>query len=554
MPHAILFQSGFTGVDLKSNPLIIGERRKLRFATNIIFDEGVVRTRYGYRYEPLADAGQFQGACEFTPSQGISSSSFSDIQSGIALMVAGNLWFNGVLVGEGIYETTNNVNLYGAENYLIIQNLSGDTFWWDGDTFTRSPGMNEADFNDPETPTIEVDLDAPVLTLEPCVDDPCALTGDGIIFHVVDSSTEASIEGAAVSVTFKDSVAYSGATGADGRVSFDMVSRTYRHQGSADGYVTSSLIPFSVIEGEGQLITIRLNPSPDECDFTLELTPWTLDPETGNYHAGFTNTGPVPVTIQGVVSNTVGSSVVLIIPDPTVTLYPSESMAYIIEPGIEPFDGATIETTCGDHIHAADEEGGGSGECDFTVTFGPWEREGPSVDLAIRSSFTNVGPDSIVVTGIVGSGDLISTSPALPATINPTETLEYVISASLEESPSVVIITTCGVIEDTGCDFTLTSTGWSEEDLNGRTGGWVNDGPDAVVVTGYTVVNPLDVMVFSGTPYSDSPPFIPNDGEGGGYHVDGEGEDTGTYDIIVHTTCGDFLHTLAGGTLEPYEP
>lgn len=260
MPHAILFQSGFTGVDLKSNPLIIGERRKLRFATNIIFDEGVVRTRYGYRYEPLADAGQFQGACEFTPSQGISSSSFSDIQSGIALMVAGNLWFNGVLVGEGIYETTNNVNLYGAENYLIIQNLSGDTFWWDGDTFTRSPGMNEADFNDPETPTIEVDLDAPVLTLEPCVDDPCDTSGEGVTFRVVNHVTEAIVVGAYVEVNFKDSVAYSGITDVSGKVSFDMVSRNYLYHATATNFYPSDEFPLVAVQGVPQNKTIRIIP------------------------------------------------------------------------------------------------------------------------------------------------------------------------------------------------------------------------------------------------------------------------------------------------------
>ena len=71
-----LLQLGTQGVDMKTNPLLL-TNQKLRAATNLAFDEGVIRTRPGFRYESWGATGQFQGAGEFRPRVGISSNTLS---------------------------------------------------------------------------------------------------------------------------------------------------------------------------------------------------------------------------------------------------------------------------------------------------------------------------------------------------------------------------------------------------------------------------------------------------------------------------------------------
>lgn len=59
------------GVDMKSSPLLLGNT-KLHAATNVVFEESVVRTRPGFRYYNLVAQGQFQGASAYRPNEGLS--------------------------------------------------------------------------------------------------------------------------------------------------------------------------------------------------------------------------------------------------------------------------------------------------------------------------------------------------------------------------------------------------------------------------------------------------------------------------------------------------
>ena len=102
MSQLNILQLGTQGVDMKSNPLLLGNN-KLHAATNMMFDEGVMRTRFGINYESLGAEGQFQGACEFRPQEGISANVVSDAASGLAVVADGILWFGGNPITEDIF-------------------------------------------------------------------------------------------------------------------------------------------------------------------------------------------------------------------------------------------------------------------------------------------------------------------------------------------------------------------------------------------------------------------------------------------------------------------
>jgi len=169
MPKATLFEAGTIGVDLKSNPLFLG-KKKLHAATNLVFEEGVLKTRPGFRYNTLKCLGIFQGAAEFFPKRGTSTASFSEVEGGVAVAVNGKLYFKCKVV-EGIsFPCSGNVNLFQAENYLVIQHAESETYWWDGVSApVKSPGMQEQDWNDPEMPFVEIDLVRPVGDVPNCV-------------------------------------------------------------------------------------------------------------------------------------------------------------------------------------------------------------------------------------------------------------------------------------------------------------------------------------------------------------------------------------------------
>lgn len=142
--------TGMAGVDMKQNALFLPEDR-LSEATNTIFDEGVIRSRYGFRYTSLGAKGQFQGATIYSPSRGLSHQPFSDPFTAVVVACCGGLSYN-LSIEEGFSSSIpikgpevylqGDINLYQAENYLIVQSHNGSTLWWEGyGNYLVSPGL-----------------------------------------------------------------------------------------------------------------------------------------------------------------------------------------------------------------------------------------------------------------------------------------------------------------------------------------------------------------------------------------------------------------------------
>jgi hypothetical protein len=303
---------------MRTNPLFLKNER-LAAATNLTFEEGVIRTRPGFRYESLGASGQFQGSCEYRPQEGISSSSFSEVEEGIAVVADGVLWFQCNPVSQRIFDGVGSVHLYQAENYLIVQNPQTDTFWWDGEgELVRSPGMQEQDWNDPEVPTQELEIEAPVATLPDC-DVSDGESGIEVRFLVIDNETEQPIEDVVWTVKRNGTRAYHGLTGTDGRFSFKPRPRVYAYDLRKDGYIAIEDIPLE-INGTG------VERSWDEClpptveivgeyDFVVRMFPVDFVPlcEVEISNASFEELAgdPVAYTGQFTVTNTGNISVVL---------------------------------------------------------------------------------------------------------------------------------------------------------------------------------------------------------------------------------------------------
>lgn len=151
MPKINLLQLGVRGVDMKSNPLLLGGK-KLCSAVNMRFEEGVIKTRPGFVYVETGITGQFQGMCFYRPQRGISSSTFSNSEESVVIAAGGKLWSGGEEISGLLFRDKGDVHLYQAENYLVAQNTLTDTFWWDGTTLTRSPGTQEVMWEDEQTP------------------------------------------------------------------------------------------------------------------------------------------------------------------------------------------------------------------------------------------------------------------------------------------------------------------------------------------------------------------------------------------------------------------
>jgi len=131
------------GVDMQRNPLNMPQR-KVVSATNLSFDEGVVRTRPSIVHNYLGVSGVFQGATNYSPSKGLSAQSFSESVAGIAFSVSGKIMVAGVdnngciscepfqVCKDVLFDPRSEVYLYQAENYLIGQSRNDNTVWWDG--------------------------------------------------------------------------------------------------------------------------------------------------------------------------------------------------------------------------------------------------------------------------------------------------------------------------------------------------------------------------------------------------------------------------------------
>lgn len=161
MADEIIIAQNISGVDMRSNPISMSPR-KLRSATNLQISEGIVRTRPSIHYANLDVKGVFKGATCYTPSKGLSFKPFAEDLSGVAFVVDSSLYISSIgddgcvkcssfsVCSDTVTSYRNEpVFLYQAENYLIIQNESSNTCWFDGaDCVVTSKGISECDENE----------------------------------------------------------------------------------------------------------------------------------------------------------------------------------------------------------------------------------------------------------------------------------------------------------------------------------------------------------------------------------------------------------------------
>lgn len=151
MPILPVIQTGMAGVDMLTNPMFL-PTDKAAGATNMVFKEGAVSTRPGIRYHNLGQRGRFQGASVYSPSRGLSHQPFADPYTAVVVVAGGCLNYNlsseggfssPVLIGGNSELGCEDVHIYQAENYLIVQSPFIDTLWWEGyGDYVVSPGLD----------------------------------------------------------------------------------------------------------------------------------------------------------------------------------------------------------------------------------------------------------------------------------------------------------------------------------------------------------------------------------------------------------------------------
>lgn len=190
MPTVNILTMGTRGVDMRSNPLGLGNQ-KLHAATNMVFEEGVVRTRPGFRYHDLGIQGQFQGVCAYAPDRGMSAESFGPALSGLVIAAAGKVFV--IDTTDGIFSCApqdltcdaapfacrGEVNLFQAENYLVAQCATANTHWWDGEgCMVASPGLADDQYwMDPEPPKVIYTYEQQEAENPGCDAFPCVIPG-----------------------------------------------------------------------------------------------------------------------------------------------------------------------------------------------------------------------------------------------------------------------------------------------------------------------------------------------------------------------------------------
>jgi len=134
-----------SGVDMRKNPLLLGPDF-VHSATNIVFEEGLIRTRPGFVYNDLKVSGRFDGATRYQPSRGLSFKAFAPSIDSIVFASSGRIYLfeHGGCASMicNPVDYFDEVNLYQAENYLVAQSRNNDTSWYEGGLcFVRSPGI-----------------------------------------------------------------------------------------------------------------------------------------------------------------------------------------------------------------------------------------------------------------------------------------------------------------------------------------------------------------------------------------------------------------------------
>ena len=233
MPIINLLSIETRGVDMRTNPLLLD--KKLHAGTNLVFEEGVIKTRPGFRYKTLGCSGQFQGAGEFRPRRGLSAAPLSESKSGLVVVVGGEIWMNCKKIGDA-FEGQGEVNIFQAENYLILQNNNSSTFWWDGETLTESPGMQETDWDEVETPVQDLEIVAPVAVIPECSFEN-SQGGVTTTFTVRHLKTGRSISGALITVFKGTNRVAKGRTKADGTLVLNTAPGAYTYTVTSTGFI-----------------------------------------------------------------------------------------------------------------------------------------------------------------------------------------------------------------------------------------------------------------------------------------------------------------------------
>ncbi len=179
-----------TGVDMQSSPFNLGEG-KLASATNMTFSEGVARTRPGFIHHDLKIDGHIQGATVYSPSRGLSHKPFASPLTALVIAAGGEFYYSLVcnsdfgktttINGECLDTDCQSVNLYQAENYLIIQSPQTPTAWWEGHgAYVCSPGLGEngtiaerlTESNRITKELVGAQMDCCFQRIEVCIEDP----------------------------------------------------------------------------------------------------------------------------------------------------------------------------------------------------------------------------------------------------------------------------------------------------------------------------------------------------------------------------------------------
>lgn len=410
MPKITLFNAETVGVDMKTNPLFLGNK-KLHAAVNLAFDEGVVKTRPGIRYGDVLATGCFQGVGEYRPARGISSRAFGESGCSLFVVVDGAIYRDACPTGFSPFTCTGQVFIYQAENYLIFQSPETNTFWWDGTTLTESPGMNEADWNDPDPQRTVIDPVTPVANIPACE----STTGDEdllLMFYVIDTDTQEALAGADVIVYRNERVHAQGVTGEDGRWSFRTKPRTYTYVIEKACFTSRS---GTVVVTGNQEVVEALTNSCTGCE-------WDITSAFAASNGALTSVGTVTVENTGtieleVLSITTSCNNVVVSPTLPLIVPVGESAVITVESlSCELLDTAVIVVTnCGSLTSAfeTDTEGGGLGECSVYLSLcQSGDGEGNLTDLAYFT-FVNDGPTDVTITNVVYADGLFELSPEI---------------------------------------------------------------------------------------------------------------------------------------------
>lgn len=386
------------GVDMKSNALFLGNK-KLHAATNFVNEEGVWKTRPGFRYYDLQVSGDFQGVCEFFPQRGLSFSPLSEAKSGLVTVVNGNLIFHPSdqlcepqIIGEAIFCGKGDTHVYSAENYLIIQNPETATYWWDGTTLTKSPGLQSETWNDPDIPDMEIKPVAPVASITDCENFDYS---DIILrFTIVNNDTEDTIEGAYFVLRKNANLYGSALSDSQGKLAFVAVTGEFNYNVSKEGFQSLYDVPLSVFASTDYVVRLK----PDTCGFILSNPMLSVM----NENLGFitvTNTGSITSNVTAIES----SLPLVVTPSLPRALASGESVQFqCLADASLSLKIISVVTDCGNYAAQwplFDDPGGGGegGTCGYSISDFVAATSGSNL------SITNTG--SSVMTLVAGNID-----------------------------------------------------------------------------------------------------------------------------------------------------